>query len=51
MVTLSVPLGCVANGDLNAVNWLAQLVEHWATVREVLGSKPQLVQHSGSLNN
>ena len=32
-------------------DWLAQLVEHRATVREVVSLKPWPDQHSGSLNN
>ena len=36
--------------DLSA-DRLAQVVEHQATEREVVGSKPEPHQHSGSLNN
>ena len=31
--------------------WLAQLGEHQSAEWEVMGSNPQLDQHSGSLNN
>ena len=35
----------------NTTDWLAQVVEHTATVQKVMGSKPWPDQNSRSVNN